>query len=522
MPSTNRHAEPVTHRSRHGRRALALLAAAALVVLLLVPSALAQRGDPDTITVAQGLDPRSLSPLSSTTQQEKNVSGQIVERLIIYSHDGSGYIPILAREWEMVAPDTLQLRLEEGVSFTNGEPFNAEAAAYSVNLMIQAPAYLGFTGMIDRAEVVDEYTINVITKEPAPERLVVTALALGSFVYPPVYTEEVGYLEGFATAPIGTGPFMLREWLKDEAVILDANPDYWGGQPRIDTLIFRPIPEGSARVAALEAGDIDFSIEIPLDAWQRVSSNPDLTAINSTGGRAFRLTYATLWEGPLANRTVREALSHAIDRESMVEFMFSGLGVLLDGQPLTPATAGFNPELHNVPYDPERARELLAEAGYPDGFEMTFKYSSGRYAQDRAVGEFIAAQFEEIGVTVNQVVLESGEFLTQLNALELRDAFYSGGLSPTDGHFQYTTYTCGFRYAYWCNEEFDALMAQAQFETDPAVRESLYQQAGALLHEDFAILPLFTTNDLYAHSPEVTGFEPMLDQFLDFRALDKQ
>src|SRR5690606_37653060 len=141
--------------------------------------------------------------------------------------------------------------------------FNAEAAAYSVNLMLQAPAYLGFTGMIDRAEVVDDYTINVITKQPAPERLVVTALALGSFVYPPVHTEEVGYLEGFATAPIGTGPFMLREWLKDEAVILDANPDYWGGQPRIDTLIFRPIPEGSARVAALVAGDIDFSIEIP-------------------------------------------------------------------------------------------------------------------------------------------------------------------------------------------------------------------------------------------------------------------
>ncbi|HET8984787.1 MAG TPA: ABC transporter substrate-binding protein, partial [Trueperaceae bacterium] len=226
MPSTNRHTDHVTHTSPQRRSPFALLAAAAMVVLLLVPSALAQRGDADSITVAQGLDPRSLSPLSSTTQQEKNVSGQIVERLLIYTHDGSGFIPILAREWEMIAPDTLQLRLQEGVSFTNGEPFNAEAAAYSVNLMIQAPAYLGFTGMLNRAEVVDEYTINVITNQPAPERLVVTALALGSFVYPPVYTEEVGFLEGFATAPVGTGPFMLRQWLKDEAVILDANPDY--------------------------------------------------------------------------------------------------------------------------------------------------------------------------------------------------------------------------------------------------------------------------------------------------------
>lgn len=482
----------------------------------------AQRGNPDSITVAQGLDPRSLSPLSSTAQQEKNVSGQIVERLMIYTHDGSGFIPMLATEWQMIAPDTLQLKLEEGVSFTNGEPFNAEAAAYSVNLMIQAPAYLGFTGMLDRAEVVDEYTINVITKQPAPERLIVTALALGSFVYPPAYTEEVGYLDGFATAPIGTGPFVLRQWLKDEAVILGANPDYWGGQPRIDTLIFRPIAEGSARVAALEAGDVDFSIEIPLDAWPRVSNNPDLISINAPGGRAFRLTYATLWDGPLANRTVREAVSYAIDRESIVSFMFSGLGELLDGQPLTPATAGFNPELHNPPYDPARARELLAEAGYPDGFTMTLKYSSGRYAQDRAVGEVVASQLAEVGITVNQVVLESGEFLTQLSALELRDVFYSGGLSPTDGHFQYTTYTCNFRYAYWCNEEFDQLIDRAQFETDPAAREALYQRAGKLLHDDWAILPMFTTNDLYAHSPEVTGFEPMLDQYLDFRSLNKE
>lgn len=508
-------------RQHHTIRALALaLTAIAVTALALVGSAVAQR-DAGTMVVAQGLDPRSLSPLSSTTQQEKNVSGQIVERLVIYSHDGSGFIPILATDWEMIAPDTLQMRLREGVSFTNGEPFDAEAAAYSVNLMIQAPAYLGFTGMLERAEAVDEHTINVYAKQPAPERLIVTALALGSFVYPPEHTEAVGYLEGFATQPIGTGPFMLREWVKDERVVLDANPDYWGGPPGVDTLIFRPIPEGSARVAALEAGDIDFSIDIPLDAWNRVSTNPDLVAINAPGGRAFRLTFATLWEGPLQDRAVREALAHAVDREAIVEFMFDGLGQLLEGQPSEEAMFGHNPELTSPPYDPERARQMLADAGYPNGFDITFKYSAGRYAQDKEVGEFIAAQLEEIGVRVNQVVLESGEFLNQLNRLELRDMFYSGGLSPTDAHFPYTTFTCEFRYAYWCSEEFDDLMERAQFETDEATRLEMYRRAIAILAEDFAVVPLFTTNDLYAHTTNVTGFEPMRDQFLDFRAIAK-
>jgi peptide/nickel transport system substrate-binding protein len=502
-------------------RFLKFVAAAVFIALLGLQAGIAQR-NPDTIIVAQGLDPRSLSPLSSTTQQEKNVSGQIVERLMIYTADGSDFIPILATDWQMVADDTLQLNLREGVFFTNGEPFNAEAAAYSVNLMLQAPAYLGFTGMLDRAEVVDENTINVIAKQAAPERLIVTALALGSFVYPPQYTEEVGYLEGFATQPIGTGPFMLREWLKDERVVLDVNPDYWGGPPDVSTLIFRPIPEGSARVAALEAGDIDFSIEIPLDAWDRVSNNPDLVAISAPGGRAFRLTFATLWEGPLQDRTVRQALSHAIDPDSIIEFMFGGQGERLEGQPAEPAMFGYNPNLRSAEYNPERARELLAEAGYPNGFPITFKYSSGRYAQDKEVSEFIATQLEDIGLQVNQVVLESGEFLNQLNRLELRDIFYSGGLSPTDAHFPFTTFTCEFRYAYWCNEEFDDLMERAQFTADEDERLAMYQRAIEILHDDYAVVPLFTMNDLYAHVPELKGFTPMRDQYLDFRTLTKR
>ena len=508
----------------HGHRRLFAARHPLIVALVGILATLhvgfAQTG-PDTVIVAQGLDPRSLSPLSSTTQQEKNVSNQIVERLMIYSHDGSGFIPILATEWEMIAPDTLQISLREGVSFTNGEPFNAEAAVFGVQQQIQAPVMLGFTGMIDRAEVVDEYTINVITKQPASERLIVNALALGSFMYPPVYTQQVGYLDGFATAPIGTGPFMLREWIKDDRVVLDANPDYWGGAPGIQTLIFRPIPEGAARVAALEAGDIDFAIDIPLDGWGRVTNNPDLTAVNAPGGRAYRLTFGTLWEGPIGERAVREALSYAIDRAAIIEFMFEGLGQLIDGQPIASTTFGHNPALSNPPYDPERARALLAEAGYPDGFTMTFKYSSGRYLQDREVGEFIASQLADIGIDVNQVVLESGEFLTQLNQLELRDMFYSGSLTPPDAHFAMTSFTCGFRYAYWCNAEYDDLMERAQYESDEAARLAMYQRALEILHEDYAIVPLFTTNDLYAHVTSLTGFEPMRDQYLDFRNLGK-
>lgn len=467
---------------------------------------------------AQGLivgipaDPRSLSPLSSTAQAEKNVSNQIVERLVIFTPDGDGVLPVLATSWEMVADDTLQLQLKQGVSFTNGEPFNAASAEYSVNQMIAATAYASFVSMLDSAEAVGEYQLNVKAKQPIGERLLLASLALGSFMYPLEYTQEVGLLEGFGTNPVGTGPFMLEEWVRDDRIVLAANPDYWDGAPSLDTLIFRPIPENASRVSALEAGDIDFATDIPLDAWDRLNNNPSIETVSAPGGRAFRLLFATKWEHPLQNRQVRQAITHAIDVDSMIEFLFAGQAVRQQGQPTHENTFGFNPNRQNLPYDPDLARQLLADAGYPDGFSLTFKITAGF----NEIGEFLMSQLEAIGLDVNMVVLEPGEFLNQLSALELRDMFYSGGLSPPDAHFPFTSYICDFRYSYWCQPEYDELMERAQFTQDEEERRQLYNEAIDILMDDYAVVPLYMPNDLYAYRVGVTGWVPHKDQFLHF------
>lgn len=491
---------------------------AALTVALVLGSLAWAQTRAETLIVAQGLDPRSLSPLSSTTQQEKNVSNQIVERMIIFTGDGTGFVPILAESWEMVAPDTLQLHLRQGVSFTNGEPFDATAAKYSLDQLIASRAYASFVSVLDSAEVVDDHTVNVMAKQPTPERLIVNSLALGSFMYPPVYTEQVGMLEGFAEAPIGTGPFMFDSWAKDNRLTLKANPDYWGGEPAIKQLVFRPIAEGAARVAALEAGDIDFSIEIPLDAFDRVNNNGNLVAISAPGNRTMKVTYASKpeWEGPFTNVEVRRALRHAVNVQSIVDNLFLGQGRILQGQILTTNTFGFNPELTAVPYDPDLARRMLADAGYPDGFQVTFKYPAGRYAQDKEISEAISAMFEEVGVSVNQVVLEPGEWLNQLLTLDLKDMYYGGGLSPTDAHFKMVEFGCDFLYSYGCNPEVDRLTQMAQFETDEAKRLDLYHQITVMLYDDAVEIPLFAPNDLYAYRTGVNGWEPSLDQFLNF------
>lgn len=490
----------------------------ALGILLMTAAwAWAQPRD-QTLIVAQGLDPRSLSPLSSTTQQEKNVSNQIVERLINFTLDGTGFIPVLAESWSMMAPDTLQVRLRQGVEFTNGEPLDATAAKYSVDALIASPAYTSFVSVLDRTEIVDDYTLNVIAKQPTPERLIVNSLALGAFIYPPVYTQEVGMLEGFSTAPVGTGPYMLESWVRDDRIVLKANPDYWGGEPGVSYLVFRPIAVGAARVAALEAGDIDLSIEVPLDAFDRVDRNPNLVAVSAPGNRTMKVTFSTKpeWGGPLTDVNVRRALMHAVDVEAIVDTLLLGQARILQGQILTPNTFGYNPNLTAVPYDPDLARQMLADAGYPNGFEVTFKYPAGRYAQDKEISEAIAAMFTDVGLTVNQIVLEPGTWLDQLLTLDLRDMYYGGGLSPTDAHFKMVEYGCNFIYSYGCNPEVDRLTELAQFETDEDARLELYHEITQLIYDDAVEVMLFAPNDLYAHRSRVVGWEPSLDQYLDF------
>lgn len=494
--------------------ALSALAVLALALGFLPAAAGAPRTPKDALIVAQGFDPRCLSPLFGTAQQDKNVSGQVVERLIQFSPDSLGYLPELAIRWEKVAPDTLRLTLRRGVRFTNGEGFDAHSAKYSLDQMLQAPSLAFFVSMLKSAEVVDFYTVDVKAKGPTSERLMLTALAMGSFQYPPAYTEQVGLLRGFCQRPIGTGPYKLVEWIKDDRVVFEANTDYWGGTPQIKRLVIRPIPEGAARVAALQAGDIDLAIAIPLDAWDRVTNDSNLATYPIRGMRIFGLMLAQKWEGPLQNKKVRQAMQYAIDVDGIMRSVLKGRARRVSGQPLTPEYFGYAQDLRGVSYDPDKAKQMFAEAGFPNGFQVTFKYPSGRYPQDKEISEAIAAQLLKVGVRTQQTVMEPGEFLTQLSRLGLRDMFLFGTLPPPDAHYFYTQYICDFRYAYWCRRDFDALMAKAASTSDDKERLKLYREMALLMQDDPPQVTLFAPSDLYAAAKNVAGWRPYKDQFL--------
>jgi peptide/nickel transport system substrate-binding protein len=468
------------------------------------------------LTIAQGFSPTVLSPyLAGGPQQMINITEQWVEKLIEWSPDPASFEPRLATAWTQLDDTTLQIKLRRGVKFANGEAFDAETAKFSLDKQVQVKDYVAFMDMIARIDVVDKYTINVKTKYPT--LLHMQGLAWGSYQYPPSYFNQVG-ADAFNQKPIGTGPYRLVEWVKDSHVTMEANGNYWGGRPPLDTIEFRTIPEAAARMAALETGEIDFMIDVPLDAVGRVERNSTLQLFSRPSLRLFSLRFSEVNDTPLRKAKVRQALLYAIDVDGLIKGLFQGRAVALRGQLLAPGYFGYDASRKPTPYDPERAKRLLAEAGNPDGFEITFKYPSGRYAQDKEVGQAISTQLGKVGVRTKQVVLEGGTFITQLQTKQLNDMYLGGNLPPPDAHFMFLDSVSTHYYSVYSDSKFDALYYRAGRTAKRDERIQLYKEILDVFDQDPPFRPLYQPLEFYAATKKLSGFSPRGMQFLDLRA----
>lgn len=489
-----------------------LLLAVSLLLLLCVPAL----GQTQRLVIAQGQDIVWLNPMKTTAQVNLNAATQVVEGLMMLDNDMKTIKPLLATSWERLDDTTFQVKLREGVTFTNGEPFNAEVAKFSLELGSKEAAMSSMLSAIDHVDIVDDYTINIITAEPYP--LMEISLARSSYMFPPAYFQEVGE-DAFNEAPIGTGPYMFKERVSGQRVVMSANPNYWGGEPAIKEIEFRPIQEDGARMAALQTGEVQLATNMPLAFIPRLEEAPGISPVTVEGARIYLVILDNRPDvgSPLEDKRVRQALNYAIDKEALIDALFEGQAKLVDGQQANANFFGYNPNLDPYPYDPQKARELLAEAGYPDGLTLTFKYPFGRIAGDKEVSEAIAGMLEEVGVHTEQIVLESGEFLNQLVTLQLTPMALAAYATAPDAHYQYSINLTGERYSYYHNAEYDELVTRAAKTTDPAERQALYEQAAEIAYDDPPFIFLFTPDDLYGVSDELQGWQPRPDQAIDLR-----
>ncbi|RVT86532.1 hypothetical protein DXV76_00080 [Rhodobacteraceae bacterium CCMM004] len=476
-------------------------------------SALSTAAVAETVTIAQNFDPQTLWPNGTTASDNLNAGSAIVESLF-WQNPATGEIePLLAMDLEMVSPTEAILTLREGVSFTNGEPMDADAVVHSVEVFMdeeQAPAYARVSELLESVEKVDDLTVRITLSDTYPA----FELALSQIsVTPPAYWQEVG-LEAFSQDPIGTGPFVLDSWVRDDRLTMSANPDYWGELPAgIDELVWRPVPEDAARLAGLQTGEFQIVKDLPVSAIPMLETDDSVSLVTVPSYRIYQIGLSSHPEpvSPLQDVTVRQALNYAIDKQAIIESLFFGRAFALNGQVLREPQPGFNTDLEDYPYDPEKARELLAEAGYPDGFEISFKCPSGRYAQDREVCEAVAGMLADVGVQTNLVLLEPGEFLRQLRTMELAPMYYVGLAPQDDPGFQASQYLSSWRYSPIANAEMDALIEAGATEADPEARIQIYKDLMALMHEQAPIIFLYGGVDVYGTAAGISNLAPRGD-----------
>lgn len=471
----------------------------------------------DSLIVAQSVDPPNLDPYN-TTAPYVSVFAQICEPLMYWDTDenGNAFIRmLLATDYQWLDEVTLQFKLREGVTFSNGESFNAEAAKVSLEQLFVAFNYSQWLeGMLKEVQIVDDYTVNIVLTEPSG--FIPSILAMGSFQIAPKDFQERG-AEAFNQSPVCTGPWVFEEHAKDDRITLTANPNYWGGTPKFKSLIIRIIPDDNARVAALEAGEVDIATNIPLAAASRIEGNENLQLLSIPSLRQFAVFFDTdnPKAEPLKDVRVRQAMNYAVDRVAMCEQLFAGRCTPMEGQFLSRYHSGYNPALEIYPYDPERAKQLLAEAGYPDGFEAEITYTVGRYPQDKQAGEAIAAYLRAIGLTLTEQAVDFPEWARQFDARPRQTtAFYIVGfLFGQDGLLSLRSYAPEARFRTSpMPAAFDEALEKASSTQDEAERVKLLQDAMQAIHDEPFAVYLYSLDDLYGAQEWVEGFKPRPDQ----------
>jgi peptide/nickel transport system substrate-binding protein len=463
------------------------------------------------ITVGINVDATSMDPPMSTSTTDKIVLSQIFDTLL-FRDDDMKVQPLLATEWKLIDDTTWEFNLKEGIKFHNGEEFNAEDVKYSIDRIIdpnsKAPSKSQFTS-IEKVEVVNDFTIQIFTTEPYP---VLPKVLTELWIVPNKYTEEKGQ-EVLAKEPVGTGPFKFVNWVKDEEIVLEGYKDYWRGAPQLEKVTFKPIPEVGTRIAMLKTGEIDIVSGLPPHMVSELETNEKVEVATVLGARSYFLGLNTTEDTPIANPKVREALGFAINVEEIVNETLSGYGKQLSSL-LTPNDFGFDPDLAPIEYNPEKAKQLLAEAGYPNGFDIDFSAPNGRYLMDKEVAQVITGQLKEVGINVNILIEEWGTFISAFasDTAKVSPIWFMGWSIPTfDADAAVYALWTPNTYSRYDNPKMTELLTEARYTMDENARLDMYHEAQALARKDMVQVPLYQTEDIYGKNKRV-NWTPRADE----------
>jgi len=507
------------------------LCAALAAVVLPLGATLAAAAD---LTIALGTDVTATDPhyhnLTPNNNVASHIYGYLVER-----NEKSQPIPGLATEWKTIDPTTWEFKLRRGVKFHDGSDFTAADVVASIERVPKVPnspaAFTTYTKQITKIEVVDPYTIRFKTAQPYPLMPSdMTQVAIINKAFANASTEDFNS----GKAAIGTGPYKLVKFVKGDRIELQRNDAYWGGKTPWDKVTLRIITQDAARVAALLAGDVQVIENVPTadvaklkgdrklgiyrgisDRLMYVHLDSDRTVTPTVTGKDGK----PLDRNPLKDPRVRKALSKMINRPAIVERVMEGEAVPA-GQLVPDFLFGATKALKVEAYDPEGAKKLLAEAGYPDGFEITLHATNNRYVNDAKIAQAIAQMWSRNGVPTKVVAMPSATFFPQATDLKFSALLvgWSTGTGESSSSLKALLMTFNKDKGYgtanrgrYSNPKVDALTEDAMQLVDDVKREAYLQRAAELAINDTGLIPLHFQISLWATRDGIT-YTPRVDE----------
>jgi len=472
------------------------------------------------IIVASSSDVSTLDPAQLFSRLESSVSDHVLQYLTFRDRDMSVQ-PMLAKEWKRIDDLTWEFKLQDGVKFSNGEPFNADAVKFSIDYINQRSTEGKPLGMstvavpsaeITNVEPVDESTVRITTK--APKVLLPLYLAQIPMLEPKFYGTATD--EEKAKQMIGTGPYVVAEHVRDSHVKLVPNPNYWGDKPKVEEVLFRIIPEKAVQIAELETGNVDIVPVLPFDQAQVLVGKPGVQVQTIEGGRRCLIGIKTKGGNKaLEDKRVRQALNYGIDWDAIDEGLFQGRTERMSYM-FNPPNA--NTDLKPYPYDPEKAKALLAEAGYPDGLELDAMIApKGRWLMDFEIAQAVKDQLTDIGVKFKEglILYEWGVYREKLLGHKLPDLFMncSGGEWELAGEAADVTITSPSDFYEWNNPDYEALWSQLQGEQDEGERYKIGQKMQEIMYDDAPWVFLYIQPSTYAINDRI-DWQPRQDELI--------
>jgi ABC-type transport system substrate-binding protein len=481
-----------------------------LTLILVVVSGVAGA---QVLNVGVGADAVRLDPPDQTDNVSEIVLRHIMDGLVEFDEQ-LGIQPALATSWDVLNDGkTYCFYLRENVVFHDGTPFNAEAVKYNFDRILGGGLRRTslYDPYIESVEVVDEYTVALHLFEPFGALLHHLAHGAG-LIQSPAAIEQYGDRVG--RNPVGTGPFVFERWVPGERIVLTANPTYWGGEPKISGLSFNIVPEEATRVFQLEAGESDVIFNVPPTDVARLERSNKVDVLIADSIRVIYGGMST-HKPPFDNVKVRQAFNYAIDQQLIVDYILEGFGTVTDSI-IAPLTTGYY-STGGYPHDPERAKELLAEAGYPQGLTVNFWTPNGRYLKDYETSLVMQQMLAEAGINAELQIMEWGAYISAIfdvNAETAEAELYLLGWAPSTGDADWVLRPLfssehfpplGDNASFYANPALDEAIRKAMTEPDPVKRNEYYQEGQQIIHDEAVMIPLHVLQQIVAKSSSVEG-----------------